>query len=424
MTAACIGVASPSAFGGLLPSAQPEGLGAVLDQRGLWLGLVAVFFGGLALNLTPCVYPMIPVTLAFFSGQAPGATARTALLAFCYVIGISFSYAVLGVVAAKTGSLLGSWLQQPSVLIGVALVIVALSLSMFGLYDLRPPQVLTRRLGQASTGIWGAFVMGLAVGVIAAPCIGPFVLGLFLFVGQLANPLTGFLVFFVLGLGMGLPYVALALGVSSMGRLPKAGTWLMWSKKILGVVLLGLALYFLKPLVSSRAFVLSVAALLVLAGAYLGWLERGAVQGRLFPWIRRMVGVALVVAGVAVVMPRPAAPAEIVWEPLGEAIFQEAQRSGRPIVVDVYADWCLPCLELDHVTFRHPGVVEALSTMATFRLDATREISEEAERFLERYRIYGVPTVLLFGRSGEERRDLRLLGFVRPKEFLKLLERL
>ena len=194
-----------------------------LRQRGPLLGLLAVFLGGLALNLTPCVYPLIPVTLAFFSGQAAGRTNRVLRLALTYVLGLSISYALLGVIAARTGALLGSWLQKPVVLLAVAAVIVSLSLSMFGLYELRPPQILTRRFGHASAGFGGAFVMGLVVGLIAAPCVGPFLLGLLLFVSQLANPAMGFLIFLALGFGMGLPYVILALMVNRVNQLPKAG---------------------------------------------------------------------------------------------------------------------------------------------------------------------------------------------------------
>ena len=356
---------------GAAAAAQPLGwLNDVIQRHGLWWALPAVFLGGLALNLTPCVYPMIPVTLAFFSSQAAGAWRRTAWLACCYVLGISLNYALLGVLAAQTGALFGSWLQQPIVIVGVALVVVALALSMFGLYDLRPPQALTRRMGQASAGFWGAFVMGLVVGLVAAPCIGPVVLGLLLLIGQLGDPAAGFLLFFVLGLGMGMPYVVLGMAAHRIGRLPKAGAWLVWSKRALGVVLLGVALFFLTPL-----------------------------------------------------LPRPQAmTSPVAWVPYTEAALEQAQRAQRPILIDIYADWCLPCVEMDHVTFHHPDVARALASVATLRVDATREVSPEAERLLERHHVYGAPTLLFFDRSGRERLDLRLEGFATPDEFLERLE--
>lgn len=415
-----LGAAAVSA----IETAPFDGLGGVLEERGLWLGLIAVFLGGLALNLTPCVYPMIPVTLAYFGGQSAGKSRKTVTLAVSYVLGISISYAILGLVAAKTGSLIGSWLQQPAVLIGVAVVIVVLSLSMFGLYDLSAPQSVIQRVGQGSAGIGGAFLMGLGVGVIAAPCIGPFVLGLFLFVGKLANPLIGFLIFFVLGLGMGVPYIALAMGASSVNRLPKSGAWLVWSKKVLGVILLGLALYFIRPLVSGTVFVVSASVLLMGAGIYLGILEQTRVQHRLFPWIRKLVGLGLVVAGLMVVLPRPVPPPAVVWDAYTIERLEAARLEGKAVIIDVYADWCLPCIELDHVTFRHPDVVAVLETMTPLRVDATQSVTEEAEALLEKHNVYGVPTVLLFDREGNERKDLRILGFIKPDEALRRLEQL
>lgn len=396
----------------------------LIAQQGLWVALIAVFFGGLALNLTPCVYPMIPVTLAFFTSQSKGALGRTTLLACCYVVGIAVNYAILGVVAAKTGALFGSWLQQPAVLIGITLIIVALSLSMFGFYDIRLPNAVTARVGKASAGCWGAFVMGLIVGVIAAPCIGPIVLGLLLLVSQLANPLEGFVLFFVLGLGMGVPYVFLGLLAHRVTKLPKAGAWLVWSKKGLGFILWGLALYFLKPLLSHRLLEWSVVGLLAGAGVYLGWLEPTRMRGSTFKWIRYAVGGGLVAAAVIAAWPHPAAGPRVTWIPYSDAALAQAKQHRQPVIIDSYADWCPGCVELDRITFRHPTVVHALSTVTCLRIDATQNISDEAQRLFERHHIYGLPTVLFFDQTGNERVELRVTGFVPPEEFLEHLKRI
>lgn len=359
------------------PSQPLSWLSEAISRRGLAVGIPLALIGGLALNLTPCVYPMIPVTLAFFSSQAGGKLGRAASLAFAYVLGISLNYAVLGLVAARTGMLFGSWLQQPAVLILVAAVIVVLALSMFGWYELRLPETLSRRLGQAPTGLWGAFLMGALVGLIAAPCIGPVILGLLLLVGQLANPALGFVLFFALGLGMGLPYVVLGVAAHQIGQLPKAGAWLVRAKWLLGVVLLGVALYLLNP---------------ILPG--------------LLTW------------------PKPQPASSLRWVPYTEAALAQAKDEHRPALVDIYADWCLPCVEMDQVTFRHPDVIRALESVVTLRVDATREVSPEAQALLERYQVYGVPTLLLFDRAGTERKELRLAGFLAPKEFLERLKQI
>lgn len=427
--AAVLTIVLPARAAESASSAAPQSLGwleGLISRHGFGFGLLAVFIGGLALNLTPCVYPMIPVTLAFFTNQAAGSTAKTARLAFLYILGISCNYALLGVVAAKTGALFGSWLQQPVVLLLVAAVIVALALSLFGFYDLRLPSALTQRFGQASAGGWGAFAMGLVVGLIAAPCIGPFVLGLLFLVGRLGNPVMGFFLFFVLGLGMGLPYLVLALAAHRIGRLPKAGEWLLWCKKALGVILLGLALWFLRSLLAGRLFQMLVSFLLIASGVYLGWIERSRGRGVAFLWFKRMVGTLVACAGIVLLWPgRPtAASPRVAWAPYSETAFQAAVREHRPVVVDVYADWCIPCVEMDHTTFRNPSVVQALGGVATLRVNATDEVSADAQKLLERYQIYGAPTVLFFDRAGKERSDVRLSGFSTPKEFLDRLKRI
>ena len=399
-------------------------IGEVIRQHGLGVGWLAVLLGGLALNLTPCVYPMIPVTLAFFSSQATGAGKRMARLTGVYVLGMSLQYAVLGLVAAKTGKLFGSWLQHPGVLLAIAAVIVALSLSMFGLYELRLPHAVTQRLGRASSGLWGAFMMGLVVGLVAAPCVGPLVLSLLLVVGQLADPLTGFLLFFALGLGMGLPYLALGLAARRVSRWPKADAWLLWSKKLLGVVLLGLSLYLLKSLLPAWLLHALAMGLLIGFGVYLGWVEGTRSRSAYFLWIRRVVGVGMIVAAIAGNWPPSHPAATVHWIPYSEAALEQAQRAQRPIVIDVYADWCLPCVETDHVTFRHPEVVRALATVVTLRVDVTRGVEDEAAALLSRRQIYGAPTIVFIDRTGHERLDLRLTGFVEPEEFLAQLQQI
>lgn len=348
------------------------------DSVGVWV--VAVFLGGLALNLTPCVYPMIPVTLAFFSAQAAGRLRSTVRLALLYVVGLSLSYAVLGFIAAKTGALLGAWLQQPAVLILLACLVVALALSMFGLYELHLPRWLANRLGQASTGSLGAVVMGMSVGLVAAPCIGPVVLALLLHVGRLANPALGFLLFFVMGLGMGLPYVFLGVWANRLSRWPKAGRWLVWMKRVLGVVLLGLALYLLRPV----------------------WRP--------------------------VIRPNPNQPktavSRIRWQSYTAQALEAAKQEKRVALVDVYADWCIPCVELDHVTLRHRDVVQRLAGAVTLRIDATQGVGAEGQQFLDRYAVFGVPTILMFDRQGQEHPELRVNGFVTPQALLERLSKL
>ncbi len=183
----------------------------LLENNGLFLGLLFVFIGGLALNLTPCVYPLIPITIGYFGGQSEGKTTRLFGMGLLFVVGMAVTYSVIGVVTALSGAVFGSLLQNPIVIIIIALIFLILSLSMFGLYEFQLPNSWVAKAGGAKGGFYGAFFMGLTMGIVAAPCIGPFVLGLVTYVAAKADPYLGFLMFFVLALGLGFPYLLLAI---------------------------------------------------------------------------------------------------------------------------------------------------------------------------------------------------------------------
>ena len=216
----------------------------------IWFALVLCFLGGLALNLTPCVYPMIGITVSYFGAQTRRGTRKAFGYAVAYFFGIVITYSVLGLVAASTGSLFGSLLQKPVVLIGIAVILVALAMSMFGAYEFQPPQFLMKRVSGLSvtTDYLGVFLLGTVVGIIAAPCIGPIIVALLVFVGQRGDLWIGWWLFFALAVGLGLPYVILGTYSSLISKLPRSGSWMKWIKYFFGVVLIGLALYFVRPL--------------------------------------------------------------------------------------------------------------------------------------------------------------------------------
>ena len=161
--------------------------------------------------------------------------------------------------------------------------------------------------------------------------------------------------------------------------------------------------------------------LLVGAGMYLGWFERSSARERWFRWVRRFIGSALILSALAMGWPKPAPGPSVAWIPYSTSALEQAQRNHQPMVVDVYADWCVPCVEMDHVTFHHPDVVHALAQVVTLRVDVTRDVSPDGQNLLERYEIYGAPTILFFDQRGKERKELRVLGFATPEEFLEHL---
>ncbi|MBI4827856.1 MAG: hypothetical protein HY804_03465 [Nitrospinae bacterium] len=272
-------------------------IAAYLQSGGLLLALAAVFAGGLALNLTPCVYPLIPITVSYFAGQAAGGRAALLWRALLYLLGMAAMYSALGVAAALTGSLFGALLAHWAVILALAGLMVALALSMFGLYEIRIPAALAQAGGENRAGSLGALVMGLTAGIIAAPCVGPFVIGLLTFVGEKGDPALGFLLFFTLALGLGLPFVALALFSGAVNFLPRSGVWMVWVRQVFGFILLGMALYFAQPLIPEKMFLPLAGVFGVAAGLWLGWLSKVRAPGRAFGAVRVMVGVLAVAAG-------------------------------------------------------------------------------------------------------------------------------
>jgi thiol:disulfide interchange protein DsbD len=275
---------------------QGDDFAALVRERGLLLALLIVFVGGLALNLTPCVFPIIPITVSFFTSQSGGRSSRAFQLALAYFLGITLCFSVLGTVAALTGSLFGVLLQSPVVLIFIAGVLIYLALSMFGLYEIPLFTKLQSTTGGAKKGLAGAFLMGLTVGLAASPCIGPFVLGLLVFVGNTGSPLVGFVVFFTLAAGLGLPYLILGTFSGMLSALPRAGTWMEAVKKILAVILFGLVFYFLRPLMPAGTYRYVFAGYLIVGGIVLFAVRTGG-EPKGLRMARHVVAAAFVVWG-------------------------------------------------------------------------------------------------------------------------------
>lgn len=412
-----------------------------LNERRLLVSFILIFLGGMGLNLTPCVYPLIPITIGYFGGQAHGKKGGVVTHAVLYVLGMAVTYSILGLVAALTGSLFGSALQMPFVLVGIALIMVALALSMFGLYEFRLPSFITRMAGGSKKGFFGTFLMGLTVGIVAAPCIGPFVLGLLTYVGEMGNALLGFLMFFVLALGLGVPFLFLAIFSGSIDRLPRSGAWMVWVRSIFGFILIGMAIYFLRPYFpNTLAYHLTLALALFIGGIFLAWLEPTKLEGKIFPVIRIFVGLvffitALVLSTTGIQEYVKASQAEaravigltdsgqINWQPGTKNRLDQAVAEGKPVFIDFFADWCIPCKELDKFTFPDPEVVELSSRFLMLKVDLTGSGNPASERLKKRFGVKGVPTLLLLYADGTEARDMREVGFIEKDVLLEKMRK-
>lgn len=389
-------------------------IGATMASRGMLVTLLVIFVLGLALNLTPCVYPLIPITLAYFASQTEGKKSRVAGFAALYTLGLAVTYSALGVFSALSGKLFGGWLQHPGVLIFFALLMLVLASSMFGAFEIRVPQFIASR-ASARSGYAGAITMGLLAGIVAAPCVGPFIISLIAVVSQKGDPLLGFTLFFVLALGLGFPYFLLGLFSTSV---PRSGPWMVQIKKAMGFILVALAFYFLRPLVGEEIYRWGIALSLIVGAIFL-FVKRDA--NRAGNTLRIASAILLLLGGVAFAVPRPHGEG-MTWEAYDAASLSRASMTGKPVVIDFYADWCIPCKELDEKTFSDPRVVAASQRFVRLKADLTRTGDPETQKLSSEFSIVGVPTIVFLDPQGNEVKSARLSGFENAEKFAKRLE--
>jgi thiol:disulfide interchange protein DsbD len=395
-----------------------DSLASTLESSGIVISLLIIFLGGLALNLTPCVYPLIPITVGYFGGQSEGSTKKLFLLGSLYVLGMALTYSIIGVVTSLSGSLFGALLQNTYVIIGISLLFVILSLSQFGVYEFKLPDSLVMKAGGAKSGVFGAFFMGLTMGIVAAPCIGPFVIGLVTYVAAKGDPFYGFLMFFVLALGLGLPYLLLALFSGKIKKLPRAGDWMEGVKHIFGFLLLGMAIYFIGPLLPKGVVSYILPVFGILAALFLLFIDKMANQIKGFKIFKIVFSLLVITISVFALIPSGKGSPD--WKEFSEERYNQSLLENKKMIIDFYADWCIPCKELDALTFSNPTVIEKSMDFDTYKVDMTQTLSDETEKLRNKFNIIGMPTVLIIDSQGKEIE--RLTGFVNADEFLKIIE--
>jgi thiol:disulfide interchange protein DsbD len=391
---------------------------------------VALALGfGLLTALTPCVYPMIPITLAIFGAKGVSRR-RAAALASAYVAGIAVLFGALGTTFGLLGKAFGAYLGNPFVVVPLAIFFIAMALSMFGAFELALPQGLQERLSRVGgRGFGGAFLMGLVAGLIAAPCTGPPLAGLLAYISTTRDAAFGFVLCAVYGLGVGLPFLLLA-GFSM--SLPRSGAWMEAVKSVFGIILFTAALYYLKnvapPLEHFTSLHLRFAGLmaaLVVGGVALGAVHLSFHDGFAVR-ARKAVGVALATIGLFgatnyVLTPKGTAELALQWIGDEAAAVADARAVGRPLLVDFRANWCLPCKEFEVRVFSRPEIAEAMGRFTLLRVDLTHEDDEPALAAIKKkYGADTLPAIRLVAPDGG------LLGktdeYMEPANFLRLLQ--
>lgn len=421
-----------------------------LQNDSLWL-TVASFLGmGLLLAFTPCVFPMIPILSGIVVGHGHHLTTRRAFfLSLSYVLASALAYAVFGVLAGLFGGNLQALFQEPRVIIAFSAVFVVLALSMFGLFTLQMPGFIQDRVvgwsnRQHGGTLAGAAVMGALSALIVGPCVAAPLAGALIYIGQSGDWVLGFCALFALGLGMGLPL--LAIGASAGKLLPKAGIWMNSVKAVFGVGLLGIAVWLLARILPSAASMFLWALLLIIPAMYLGALD--TLPQPASGWRRLWKGVGIVMLaygvllliGVAANTGDPlqplrglqavaaggtgtAAPQSLEFRRVKSVAeldreIQKAQAAGRWAMLDYYADWCVSCKEMERYTFTDAKVRAALADVVLLQADVT-DNTEDDTALLKRFGLVGPPATLFFGPDQEERKAFRVVGYMDAENFVE-----
>ncbi|OGC95746.1 MAG: hypothetical protein A2W25_08940 [candidate division Zixibacteria bacterium RBG_16_53_22] len=386
-----------------------------VGRYGYILAFIAMYILGLGLTLTPCVYPIIPITIGYFGSQASGKMSRQFSMAAVFGLGIAISYAAVGTIAAFTGSLMGAALQNPAVLIGLALLCFFMGLNAFGVFEIAlPGWLMGITSGGSRKGIAGAALMGLTMGIAAAPCLAAFIVSLLAFVGQKGDPVLGFSMFFILGLGLATPFVALGTFSGLLSKAPKSGGWMVYAKKVMGALLFAATLYFLNTILPRPLHTSLVVIALVAAGLYFGFFEPTPAKTWRFRIVRYIFAILFI--GGAIWYNTPAhvtseSGGGIAWQRYTDSALMQAKANGQPVVIDFYADWCIPCKELDKFSFSDPRVIAASKGVVMLKADLTKGNALEVKKMIADYGIKGVPTIVFINSAGEELRQLRINQF-------------
>jgi len=414
-------------------------------EKGPMYAALAAFGGGFLVSLTPCVYPMIAITVSIFGARQAKSRGQAMLLSTAFVMGIVVLFTAMLVASALAGGVFGAALANRWVIVALAVIFFALAASMFGAFEMALPDSVMQRLSSVGgMGYGGAFMLGLAMGLVASPCTGPVLTGIILWISKTHNVVLGSIVGASFALGLGVPFWL--VGTFAVG-LPKGGKWMVWVKSFFGIVMIVMGFFYLKnafPVFATFArhdgtFFLYMAGMAVV-GLLIGAVHVSWDDGGTLPKIRKVLGVGLTAFGAFHLYAGWDKPKEVDVEALKAAAAKSgaepvallewghdeaaasaaALKEKRPLLVDFTADWCGACKEMAKHTFSDADVMKRAGKFVAVKIDATNDEDPQVKRMMEKYKVVGLPTVVVFDSEGKERK--RFNDFVDAKGFLAALE--
>lgn len=439
---------SPKSSPPIAAASQEASIQSVLQGGNLWNIGAAFLVFGLLLSLTPCVLPMLPILSSIIVGQSEVTRRRGFLLAVSYSLGMALVYTSLGVAAGLVGEGLAAFMQKPWVLGVFALLLTAMALSMFDVFELQLPASWQGHVSQWSGRFAGGqyfsvFVMGALSSLIVGPCVAGPLAGALLYISQTRDVFIGGFALFVMACGMSVPL--LLTGLSAGSLLPRAGSWMLHVKSVFGFMLLGVALWMVNPLMNDQVRFMAWGAWLVLAAFYTPLFSTGQGTGGFFVRLGRTAGLLLLLSGLAefsgalmghsdllTPLKSPAsqtsaapAPAHVQFERIADmqALDDVLRNSDRPVVLDFYADWCTSCLEMEKFTFTDPKVVAQMQGWRRLQVDVTQNTPAD-RAFMRRFQLFGPPAMIFFQKNGTEFTGSRLVGYMAAPAFSQHLDKL
>lgn len=415
---------------------------------------MVAFLGGILTSLTPCIFPMLPITLGVIGAKNTKSKFQAFTLSVTYVLGIALTYSTLGVVAGLTGSIFGSTLQSPLIVSAISILFFIMGLSMFDMFFVQVPLSLQNKLSkvygsQDKTNYLGVAFMGLISGLIATPCVGPVIVSMLTYISQTKNAFLGFWLLFSFALGMGLLLILFGTFSNLLTNMPRAGAWMETIKKVMGFAMMGVAFYYIRPVLPVHIFTLLLGSFMIFTSVFLGLnykldqtssnsekiskgLSINALVLGLFLLINSLASKELlgnnlvslnVVEKTSTKIESNTTKEEINWEKSEIEGLKKAKAEGKFMVIDFYADWCPSCIELDKYTYTNKEVIAEMSNLITVKIDATKT-TDETNNLFSKYGIVGLPAVIFLDKNGKVLEALTLTGFEKPDKFLARLKKL